>query len=71
MVFPEFLFVFYERLIYFLVEDWDLGVGWCSISESVSIGVFGQYVLWDGFGLFAHVASWDKVFVCFDECVCY
>ena len=44
---------------------------WGSISELVSIGDFGKYVLWDGFGFFADVASWDKLFVCFDDCACY
>ena len=71
MVLPKFLFVVYEGLINFLVEDWDLWVSWGSITELVSIGDFGQYVLWDGFGFFADVASWDELFVCFDECVCY
>ena len=28
---------------------------WGSISEFVSVGDFGQYVLWDGFGLFTDV----------------
>ena len=57
MVFPEFLFVFYEGLIYFLVKDWDLRVVWSNISELDSVGDCGQYVLWDGFGLFTDVAS--------------
>ena len=63
----KLLLVIGERLIYFMDKDWDLRV---SITKLISVGDFGQYVLGDEFSLFSEVASWDKVFVCFDKCAC-